>query len=502
MIKKTIVLSILLCFSLLAIAQNLSKSDVGSIKIRNSGPIIQDDQVKGYYNFYNLEKKDRKNNNYLLNVLDENLKEINSVTIVRPSSYMLIEGAFNGTAFGFLFYDTKEKAVELVSYDKTLKETGKVKKELTNKYASIPYIWIQQGHEQQQPFLLSVPNKGFLYYGIQNESKSEYEIEFYNNSMKRTWVSYAPKDKYDFENAGEAYQGEEYVGSLIVKRTALFSLDMDFDLLVQNVADGKTLFRIPMETPKFKFSLTEVFYDKAKQQFILFGEYFTKDQNEIKSPSVGFATVVLDMKGKIISEKESAWKTDIANMVAAKDKDKFDETSIMFHDFVRTDDGQFFAIGEQYKKGGIPMVSPKLSIFNMVIFQFDADFNIKKVNVFEKDKKSISLPSNMLIFSSKLLAYLVKAMNGFDYVFSQTAPDKKTFITTYINYDKEKGQKSKYVLGAIVYTPEKTFSVDKLPLATKSTLSYVYRAKQGYVLVVDYFEKDKRSESHLEKINY
>jgi hypothetical protein len=502
MLKKTIVLSIALCISFLAISQNLSKNEVGTVKLRNSGPIIQDDQVKGYYSFYNLEKKDRKNNNYLLNITDENLKEINSITIVRPSSFMLIESVFNGNSFGFLFYDTREKAIELVSFDKTLKETGKVTKELTNKYASIPYIWIQQGHDQQQPFLLAVPNKGFLYYGIQNESKSEYEIEFYDNSMKRLWVSYAPKDKYDFENAGEAYQGDEFVGSLIGKRTSLFSFDLDFDLLVQSVSDGKPLFRFPMETPKYKISLTDIFFDKAKQQFILFGEYFTKDQNVIKSASVGFAMIALDMTGKIISEKESGWKTDIANLVPAKDKEGFDETSIMFHDFVRTADGQFFAIGEQYKKGGVPMVSPKLSIFNMVIIQFDADFNIKKVNVFEKDKKNVSLPSNMLIGSSKLLAYLVKAMNGFDYVFTQTAPDKKTFISTYINYDKEKGEKSKFVLGAIVYTPEKTFSVDKFPLSTKSTLSFVYRGKPGYVLVNDYFEKEKRLDSHLEKINY
>jgi hypothetical protein len=57
-------------------------------------------------------------------------------------------------------------------------------------------------------------------------------------------------------------------------------------------------------------------------------------------------------------------------------------------------------------------------------------------------------------------------------------------------------------LGAIVYTPEKVFSVDKMPLNRKSTEYYVYRAKEGYVLITEYFRKEKRIDTRLEKINF
>jgi hypothetical protein len=472
------------------------------MNLRNSGPVMQDGQVKGYYNFYKVEKQDRKNNNYLISLTDENLQEINTVNIVRPEYYILVDAVFNGTAFGFLFYDAKEKALELLSYDKSLKSLGKVNKNLENKYASIPYMMIAQGRGQQQPYLLAVPDKGFLYYGIKNDSKAEYEIEFYDNNMKRAWVSNAQKDKYDFESAGEAYQGDEYVGSLIAKRTGLLDMDIDFEILVQNVTNGQPLFRFSMETTKYKLSLTELFFDKEKQQFVLFAEYFDKDQNVIKSSSQGFVTLVLDMKGKIVSEKVNSWKTNIASLVEAKDKDKFDETSIMFHEFVRTSDGQFFAIGEQYKKSGVAYVSPAISIHNMVIFQFDETFAIKKVQVFPKDKRTISLPQGTLIFSTKLLGYVVKGLDGFDYVFTQVAPDKSTFMASYINYDREKGQKDKLVFGSIVYTPEKVFTVDKFTLSKKAAKSYVYQGKPGYVLVNDYYPKDKKLDSRLEKINY
>src|SRR6187551_1524618 len=137
--KNLLLLVVVMCCCQWVSAQSLSKADVTSVKLRNSGTIIQNGLVKGYYNFYNLDKKDRKNNNYLLSITDENLHEISSVNIVRPNTYLLIEGVYNGDSFGFLFYDTREKSVELIAYDKTLKEAGKTVKKLDNKYAYLPY---------------------------------------------------------------------------------------------------------------------------------------------------------------------------------------------------------------------------------------------------------------------------------------------------------------------------------------------------------------------------
>jgi hypothetical protein len=498
--KSVLILVFIFCWQLSS-AQTLSKTNVTDVKLRNTGAIVQGGQVKGYYNFYNLEKQDRKNNNYLLTVTDENLREINSVNIVRPNTYLLIEGVFNGDSFAFLFYDVRAKSLELISYDRTLKEAGKVNKEITNRFAGATYAYIAQGHEPMQAFLVAVPNKGFVYYGIKEESKSDYEIEFYDNTLKRVWVNYGPKDDFDYENAAEAFQNDQYVGSLVMKRTSIFSTDVDFELLVQNISDGKQVFRVPMATAKYKLSLADVSFDKEKQQFIVFGEYFNKDENVIKSKSQGFITVVLDMQGKVISEKVNAWKTDINKLVATKDKETFEDTDILFHEFIRTNDGQVFAIGEQYKKSGPPM-AVKLNVYNMVIFQFDADFSIKKVHVFEKDKNPVALPPGMLVTSSKLLSYIAKSFGGFDFVFSQTSADNSTFVVTYINYDREKGEKGKNVLGSVIYTPEKVFTVDKLPLVRKSSSFFIYRAKEGYVLVNEYFPKEKRMDSRLEKLNY
>jgi uncharacterized protein DUF6770 len=87
-------------------------------------------------------------------------------------------------------------------------------------------------------------------------------------------------------------------------------------------------------------------------------------------------------------------------------------------------------------------------------------------------------------------------------MFAQLSSDKSTFIANYINFDRSPETKSKNVLGSIVYTPEKTFVVDKMELSRKSTEYFINKAKHGHILVTEYLRKEKRIESRLEKINY
>src|SRR5688572_24445369 len=119
--SKQIVFVILLLAAFNAAAQNLSRQGVLKLNVRSSGPIIQDDQVRGYYYFYKVDRQDRKNDNYLLSLYDENLREINTVEIIRPRTYVLVDGVFNSEAFGFLFFDSRARVTELITYDRSLK---------------------------------------------------------------------------------------------------------------------------------------------------------------------------------------------------------------------------------------------------------------------------------------------------------------------------------------------------------------------------------------------
>lgn len=524
---KHLALVALVLSSFFAQAQNFSKTGVLNMRLRNSGSIIQDDQVKGYYFFYKLDKKDKKNHNYLLSVYDENLNEISSVNIARPVSYALIDGAFNGNAFAFMFYDARTRNVELISYDSALHESGSFVK-VANRLSQATLNTVAMGTEPSQSYIVPVTRKGFLVYGIKEGKKYQYEISFFNNSLSRIWMESAPVDALPVELASEAFQSSTYIGSTITQQKKAGSKDIQTTLLVQDIATGKVQFRAPMETSKYSVSFSYIHYDEPNQNFIVFGEYYDKNVKEMKAQSLGFIYLTLDSSGKIIGEKLNSWANEISRATPMTASGKFEgtNTNVLFHDILRTRDGQIFVIGEQYKKAasasgiasqiltvaamaalgggyyGANQATVQLNVYNMLIFQFNPDFTINKVHVFEKDKNVVLLPSGASYSTSKTLSYYARAIGGFDFAYSQASADKETFVVTYINYDREKGQQSKNVLGAIVYTPEHTFTVDKLPLNRKSTEYFVYRAKEGYVLVTEYFRKEKRLDTRLEKLNY
>jgi hypothetical protein len=524
--RRFLILILVITPLLLAEAQTMSKNNVARVSLRGSGTVIQDEQVKGYYSFYNLEKKDKKNNNYQLSVFDENLREINSITIVRPKSYVILDGALNGTAFCFLFYDARNKSIELISYDRTLTQLGTYTQTVAkNKFAVANYNMVAQGGTPNQAYLVAVEGKGFLHYGL-SADKYQFQTDFFDNSMKRVWSDAAPVSK-QVEIASEAFQEDNYVGSLIITKKNMTTKDINVDLIVQDVDSGKKLFRVPVATDKYTVSFSDVYFDREKQNFVVFGEYFDKKEKELKAQSLGFICVTYDLQGKIVNEKINSWATDISRVTPVNEKGKFDgsNTNVLFHDIIRTADGQFFVVGEQYKKAvsgaGVALQilnvaaaaagggystnnasSVQLNIYNLVIFQFNPDFTINKVHIFEKDKNVVMLPGGSGFMSSKMLSYYAKAVGGFDYVYTQESKDKNTFLVTYINFDREKGEKDSNVLGSVIYTPEKTFAVDKLKLNRKSSDYFVSRAKEGYVLVTEYFKKEKRLDSRLEKLNY
>lgn len=516
------ILCVVLCLAgTVSYGQNISKTGVARVRLRSSGSILSNNQIKGYYFFYNLEKVDNKNVNYQLAVYDENLRQINEVNIVRPKNYALVDGAFNGEVFAFLFYDLKGKTTEIIGYDKALKQVGSETKPVTSKNGQMMFTAIANGTDASQAFLVPLKNKGFLYYGLTDGNKYLFEIKCYDNTFKSLWTKKATETSYNLEVASEGFQSEKYAGSLITKKKSNSSKDIDMDLMVQSIDDGKVLFRIPMETKLHSVSFSDVYFDEAKQNFVVFGDYYNKDDKEMKSQSLGFIHLTVDLTGKIIGEKRNSWAGEISKATPVNEKGKFDgsNTSVLVHDIIRTNDGQIFVVGEQYKKVasgagiatqllsaaagmGTTTASVQLNVYNLVIFQFNSDYSIEKVHIFEKDKNVVLLPAGAGYMSSKMLSYYAKAIGGFDFLFSQKPADSETFSVAYINYDREKGSAAGNVLGMVVYTPEKVFSTDKMSLKRKSSEYYVYQAKEGYVLITEYFKKEKRMDSRLEKINF
>lgn len=502
-------------FSTSLLAQDLIQSGVLSMKLKNSGVITKNEQVTGYYLFHKQEQKDSKSNNYLLTVVDENLREINKVNITRPTTYLLIEGTYNGSAFGFMFYDTWRKTVEVVSFDETLQQLGSDIRKVKCSFALDEFKQIALGYEPMRSYLVPVENRGFLFYSIIEAGSYSYnfhfQMDYFDNTMKVIWTERS-KPTASIESAIEAFQSKNFVGSFIEKRISPISSDSEYDLLINHVDTGERLFRIPIGTREHIVSISNVYYDSLTSNFIVFGEYYNRLN---RSNSLGFITLVYDLTGKIVSQKANLWDEEIKNAIPKDQRYKFFSlnANILVHEVIHMADGQIFIIGEQYKKvasgGGIAatlLLGPgiavsQINVYNMVIFEFNADFSIKHGHIFEKEKNKIALPSGSGFLSAKRLSFFAKSVGGFDYNFSQTLNNRNSFAVTFLDRVSNAGE-VKNVLNSIVYTPEKKFTIDRIDLPKSLRHFAVFKAKEGYVLITEYRKEEKQMESRLEKINY
>jgi len=519
--KITTITAIILFVACGAWAQTFTKTGIKSIRIRSSGEVIHNNQVTGYYLFYNLERTTARTNNYLLTFMDENLREINSVNIIRSSTFTILESSYNGSNFAVIGFDRAQNMMELITYDSTLKQTAVITRLIKGNNLRMAYGAAANGDETEQRFLVPVTGKGFLLYSVNESRKAHYHVEFFDSSLKSIWVD-EPAEDADIEMAFEAFQDSQAIGSLIERRERNQSKNLEFDLLVNNTSTGKRMFKVPVLIEnQFTIAVSDVRHDSVTNQFVAFGEYYGMNARETRDRSLGFINVVYDSNGKMVSHKETSWE-DMSKVTPLDAKGKFEgsNTSILFHNTIRTSDGQIFVIGEQYKKaasasgialsvaaialggGGGQTQMTQINIYNLVVFQFNPDFTINKVHTFEKEKSVMQLPSGSVNMSPKFVSNYAKAFGAFDYRFTQMSTDNSTFIINYVDYDRKNEDGKAFVVGSIVYTPEKTFVTDKFTITRKTTSFNIMKAKPGYLLVTEYFRKEKKIESRLEKVNY
>ena len=508
------------------IAQTHTIGDVLNAKSRGTGPIVKDNSVAGYYTFFELDKKDSRNSNYQLNILDQNLSMLSSKKFSASKEMVALEAAYNDQLLMIKFKDAKTKQYIYRTFDKDAKQAGIYKSPIYS--SEYDYKAIKPGEEGLNVNLHPVGNVGFVNYSIKlkggNLSKTRYSINFFPNNSDSTIE--ASGWKHSGRDESEFFESAEYLGfngklllSIVGKRKGLFSQDIEDFILGLDVENGRKVFEIPMEDKKYAVLAFNAVEDPTTSGFFLFGYYFGKDAKTVTGESKGLFAFKMDSTGNITSRKYNSWLADISKLVPiGEERDKIREAGshIFFHKFLRTANGNIFGIGEQYTKeasawgiastllgggrGGTSVV--KIVVRNMYVFEFDPNFSIKGVKVVAKTKTDVELPGNGtgLVNSTRVLGYLVKYLDGFDYAFTQMSKDKSKFSACYTNYEHDKDNKGS-VCGSINYDGDK-LTTDKFNLTSKSTWRKIEPAKPGYIMITEYMKKEKKLEMRLEKINF
>ncbi|HYG50697.1 MAG TPA: DUF6770 family protein [Flavobacteriales bacterium] len=354
--KRIIGTVFFLLFTHVIFAQTQTFSNIKRVYANNLDAIIENKQVVGYYVFYFREKANRKESVYSLTILDANLSPTHEIELTKPSNSYLLEGSFNGEAFCFAFLNMKQKTLEYQVIDKKATIVGSYIVEDVSSYEMQSYAALIQNPDEDtfSGGLMGIDGKGFVRYGIEKEGGYRYQIDMIDNNAKKVWSANSGSTaKKSFESAQSFYTDKNSIVTYVNIREK-GSSDVKYYLLFTNVSDGKDMFRFSTETDKAYLVPMGINYDEEKKAYIIYGEYYgkkgSKEQFDIEN-KLGFFMAVLDQNGQMIEEHYVDWKADITKLIPLNSKGRMEGNfSVFIHNLVKTADGKYFIIGEQYKK--------------------------------------------------------------------------------------------------------------------------------------------------------
>jgi hypothetical protein len=500
-------------------AQNkLSVDKVYSAYLRNSGTIMENNQIKGYFFLYQSDKIDRNTNEYTLQILDQNLNKVKEIKFEDSRKLSLLEAAYNGNSLSFLFKNGDNKTLDMKVYDME----GKLKYTYSNPYdrkteelmMRYETMHTDEGTNQN---VFDMGDQGYVsVLPLRDGKQRTYQVDFYSSQTKRQW-SYTP------EQEEERYANAEFLGSTdsliileVMKKNRALSGKVTANLTAINFVTKKKAFELNNENDTYTFVPTNVAPVKGTNKIMVLGSYYEKDANIVKDFSKGLAVYIIDTKGKVLSKTYNSWADDFAKYLPTNNKGKIDNIGYLFiHKFIQTPDGKFFIVGEGYKRqanaGGIALTAlgavagvrtnagvTKIVVTDMVMMELNDKYKVANANIYDKTNNTAEASSMSDYNSQHAIALYLKMTGSFDYEFTTGEVDNSNFSVCYSNWERTADYKGK-TFNSIRYNGSK-FTTDKIELKSKASTMKVFPAKAGSVMIMEYYRKDKRLDFRLEKL--
>ncbi len=493
----------------------LSIDKVYSAYLRNSGTIIKQGQIKGYFFFYQSDKIDKHTNEYTLQILDENLNKVKNIKFEDSKKVSLLESAYNGNSLTFLFKndDTKTLDMKIYDLDGTLKYTysrpfDRKTDDLMKQYETL------HTDEGTNKNVFDLGDHGYAsVLPLRDGKVRTYEVDYYSSEAKKQWT-YEPSDD------DEKYAFAEFLGSTdsliileVMKKNHAMSSNISAHLVGINFVTKKKQFDIDNSNDKYTFYPSSVSPIGGTGKTLVMGTYYDKSAKIEKDASLGIALYEVESSGKIVTKAYNSWGTDFSRYLPTNSKGKIDDVGFLYiHKMVRTADGKLFVIGEGYKRqasaGGIAVAVltggrdnigvTKIMITDMVVMEFNDKYKVSDAKIYDKRDNNANVGALSDYNSQHAIAAYLKMIGAFDYDFTTTEADNSAFTVCYSDWVRTSDYKGQ-TFNSIRYNGSK-FTTDKIELKSKASNMKVFPAKAGSVMILEYFRKDKRIDFRLEKL--
>ena len=484
--------------------------EVKEITVRNVGVIRKNNEIKGYFSFYEYDKVDKNTILFKLNLMDENLNQLGTKEIEGPKTWELISSGFDGNNFCFKFFDPKAKTFELKVYNQEAKEVNSSELEVVLKDNSLSYRMYRYNTKVELNIL---PDNGFVNYAFDNDDNS-FSTTYINGSPKRKWQRVYPNGG-DFKAIVPSFVGSnsDMMITFIAKvGKGPYTTSSDNFILASSIAGGGKLFEVPATANGKNFVPVNVTFDSGK--IIMVGlNYPNKDV--LTGGPEGLSFVEMDLKGKILKSESQTFEESLGKYFPMEKKKLAGDYLFYVHGIEKTKNNTYLVAGEKFKKktsaGGAAVTIltqgsggfVKLELENMIVIEFDADGKIMQAQEIPKAKGyTPQFPSFLGFFPPYTLASTANGLGWLDYMYSLKNEDKSEITFSFLDYEKlEDDDKKTHNFGQIKYK-NGVITSDKVAIKNdKATFTHLYPAKAGYVLQMNYFKKKKQITMDFIKLN-
>ncbi len=510
---------------LFLVASGLSAQDKLSIEkvyatyLRNSGTIMENNQIKGYFFLYMSDKIDKHTDEYTLQILDQNLNKVREIKFEDSKKLSLLESAYNGGSLSFLFKNGEDKTLDMKIYDLEGKlkysysrEYDKRTDDLMKRYET---MHTDEGTNQN---VFNLGDQGYAtVLPLRDGKQRTYEVDYYSSEQKKQWV-YEPQDDE------ERYANAEFMGSTdsmiileVVKKDRALSGKFTSHLVGINFVTKKKVFDIDDSKDTYTFVPSTVVPVKGSSEILIMGSYFDKADNIMKDFSKGLAVYTINSAGNVLSKTYNSWQEDFAKYLSLNAKGKIDNIGFLYvHKMIQAPNGKMFVVSEGYKRqanaGGIALKTlgalaganvngvgvTKIIVTDMVIMEFNDKYKVTNATIYDKTNNTVDASSASDYNSQHMIALGVKMAGGFDYEFTTGDADNSNFAICYSDWVRNSDYKGQ-TFNSINYNGTK-FSTDKIELKSKANKMKVFPAKAGSIMIMEYYRKDKRLDFRLEKL--
>jgi hypothetical protein len=109
--KMVWLLMVMLAIAIQATAQQKVYDNLYKVRLKDVGPIMNGDVVRGYYTVYLRDKESKTEMSYTLDFMDENLKIVKSQKLKLSKYSLFLDAVFNGNNIYIAILDRKSRII-------------------------------------------------------------------------------------------------------------------------------------------------------------------------------------------------------------------------------------------------------------------------------------------------------------------------------------------------------------------------------------------------------